>query len=97
MFPSRNMLVGKQVSAEYGKVSDIGYFPDAFGNIGQAPQILRGFDIGGLTVSFGKVTLTSIACALILGICTNLLLSRGCRKGDKVSILMMKLSQNTNA
>ena len=32
--------------------------------------------IGGLTVSFGKVTLTTIACALILGIVTNLLLSR---------------------
>ena len=33
--------------------------------------------IGGLTLSFGKVTLTSIACALILGIITNLLLSKG--------------------
>ncbi len=29
--------------------------------------------IGGLTVSFGKVTLTSIACALILGIIVNLI------------------------
>ena len=29
--------------------------------------------IGGLSVSFGKVTLTSIACALILGIVTNVL------------------------
>ena len=32
--------------------------------------------IGGLTVSFGNVTLTSIACALILGILTNVLVSR---------------------
>ena len=32
--------------------------------------------IGGLSVSFGKVTLTSIACALILGILTNVLLSK---------------------
>ncbi len=32
--------------------------------------------IGGLTVSFGAVTLTSIACALILGILTNLMLSK---------------------
>lgn len=32
--------------------------------------------IGGLTVSFGKVTLTSIACALILGIVTNILVSK---------------------
>lgn len=31
--------------------------------------------IGGLSVSFGKVTLTSVACALILGILTNLLVS----------------------
>ena len=29
--------------------------------------------IGGLTVNFGKVTLTSVACALILGIVTNLI------------------------
>ena len=33
--------------------------------------------IGGLTVSFGKVTLTTIACALILGIITNTLLAKG--------------------
>ena len=30
--------------------------------------------IGGLSVSFGKVTLTSIACALILGIILNVVL-----------------------
>ncbi len=32
--------------------------------------------IGNLTVSFGQVTLTSIACALILGILTNVLVSK---------------------
>ena len=32
--------------------------------------------IGGLTLTFGKVTLTSIACALILGILVNLLVSK---------------------
>lgn len=32
--------------------------------------------IGGLTISFGQVTLTSIACALILGIITNLILGK---------------------
>ena len=36
--------------------------------------------IGGLIVSFGKVTLTSVACALILGIITNLLVSKA--KGE---------------
>jgi len=33
--------------------------------------------IGGLSVTFGKVTLTSIACALILGIVANLVLAKG--------------------
>ncbi len=33
--------------------------------------------IGGLTVSFGKITITAIACALILGIITNVILSNG--------------------
>lgn len=32
--------------------------------------------IGGLSVSFGKVTITTIACALILGIFVNLILSK---------------------
>ena len=31
--------------------------------------------IGGLTVTFGKVTITSVACARILGIITNVILS----------------------
>ena len=30
--------------------------------------------IGGLTLSFGKVTITEVACALILGIIANLML-----------------------
>ena len=33
--------------------------------------------IGGLSLTFGKVTLTSIACALILGIIVNIILSKG--------------------
>ena len=32
--------------------------------------------IGGLAITFGKITLTAIACALILGIVTNLVLSK---------------------
>ena len=36
--------------------------------------------IGGLTLNFGKVTITSIACALILGIIMNVIL---CRKEDE--------------
>ena len=40
--------------------------------------------IGGLTVSFGKITITSIACALILGIIVNIILGKG--KSDVVEI-----------
>ena len=32
--------------------------------------------VGGMSVSFGKVTITTIACALILGILANLMLSK---------------------
>ena len=38
--------------------------------------------IGGLSVSFGKVTLTTVACALILGILTNLMLGSKDSKGE---------------
>ena len=31
--------------------------------------------VGGMSVSFGKVTITEVACALILGILTNLMLN----------------------
>ena len=36
--------------------------------------------IGGLSISIGKVTLTTIACALILGILTNIMLGRKDKK-----------------
>ena len=38
--------------------------------------------IGGLTLTFGKITITAVACALILGIITNLLLSRKSKNED---------------
>ncbi len=38
--------------------------------------------IGGLSLTFGKVTLTAIACALILGILANLMLSRKKKSED---------------
>lgn len=38
--------------------------------------------IGGLSLSFGKVTITSIACALILGIVVNLILGCKCKNAD---------------
>jgi uracil permease len=36
--------------------------------------------IGGLSLTFGKVTITNIACALILGILANVMLSK--KKAD---------------
>ena len=39
--------------------------------------------IGGLVLTFGKVTLTAVACALILGIITNLLVSKSGAKEEK--------------
>ena len=38
--------------------------------------------IGGLVLTFGEVTVTSIACALILGIITNLLVGNGKEKQE---------------
>ena len=39
--------------------------------------------IGGLTITFGKVTLTSVACALILGIIVNSIVNRNKNNDDK--------------
>lgn len=39
--------------------------------------------IGGLALTFGKVTITAIACALILGILTNLMLSKKKAKDEE--------------
>ena len=39
--------------------------------------------IGGLSVAFGKVTITTIACALILGIVTNIVLNKFGKKADE--------------
>ncbi|ANY69999.1 alpha-mannosidase [Paenibacillus sp. BIHB 4019] len=37
----RNLQLGHQDASRYGIIAKVGYFPDTFGNIGQAPQILR--------------------------------------------------------
>ncbi|MCH5183810.1 MAG: hypothetical protein J1E00_06510 [Oscillospiraceae bacterium] len=39
--------------------------------------------IGGLALSFGKVTITEVACALILGILTHTMLTRGKKNKDE--------------
>ena len=38
--------------------------------------------IGGLSVTFGKITLTTVACALILGIITNIILNLGKKNSE---------------
>jgi alpha-mannosidase len=48
----RNLLVGIEEANKYGKLSKIGYFPDAFGNAGQMPQLLK--QAGMEAVIFGR-------------------------------------------
>lgn len=50
----RNMLYGMKIAKEFGdKCSNVGYFPDTFGNIAQMPQILKGFGIDSALVGRG--------------------------------------------
>ncbi|QHW31870.1 alpha-mannosidase [Paenibacillus rhizovicinus] len=37
----RNLQIGHQDAAHYDTIAKVGYFPDTFGNIGQAPQLMR--------------------------------------------------------
>lgn len=48
----RNMLIGHQDSEKWGIKTDIGYYPDTFGNVGQTPQLMKqlGFDLA----AFGR-------------------------------------------
>lgn len=48
----RNLLIGIEEANEYGKLCKIGYFPDAFGNAGQMPQLLK--QAGMDAVIFGR-------------------------------------------
>jgi|HigsolmetaGSP12D_1036236.scaffolds.fasta_scaffold00982_4 alpha-mannosidase len=48
----RNLLIGIRESEAFGGCARIGYFPDSFGNIGQAPQLLRQAGID--TAVFGR-------------------------------------------
>lgn len=48
----RNLLVGMQEAKKYGGLCKIGYFPDAFGNAGQMPQLLK--QAGMEAVVFGR-------------------------------------------
>ncbi len=49
----RNLLLGTRLARGFGRVGSIGYLPDQFGNIGQLPQILRGFGLADAVVGRG--------------------------------------------
>lgn len=48
----RNLLVGRKEALEYGGYCPVGYFPDAFGNAGQMPQLLK--QAGMKAIVFGR-------------------------------------------
>lgn len=48
----RNLLVGMDLAEKLGGVTKVGYFPDAFGNAGQMPQILKQAGMSG--IAFGR-------------------------------------------
>lgn len=41
----RNLLIGRRIARQFGKVSSGGYVPDPFGHLAQLPQIFRGFGL----------------------------------------------------
>jgi alpha-mannosidase len=58
----RNLLVGKRVCEDYGSRMMIGYLPDQFGNIGQMPQIFRGFGIDNVIFGRGRASRPGRTC-----------------------------------
>lgn len=48
----RNLQYGHKDASAYGQICKLGYFPDSFGNMGQAPQIIK--DAGITTAAFGR-------------------------------------------
>lgn len=48
----RNLLIGNEIAESLGKITKIGYFPDAFGNAGQMPQLLK--QAGMEAIVFGR-------------------------------------------
>lgn len=48
----RNMLIGHQESKKWGATTEIGYYPDTFGNAGQTPQLMKQLDFD--LAAFGR-------------------------------------------
>lgn len=51
---ARNLLIGRQVGGEFGRVQKVGYLPDTFGHIAQMPQILREAGIDSFVYTRGN-------------------------------------------
>ncbi|NHJ13649.1 MAG: hypothetical protein EAX95_08230 [Candidatus Thorarchaeota archaeon] len=49
----RNLLVGRRIAEEFGRVMDIGYIPDPFGLVSQVPQILSQFGYNSVIFARG--------------------------------------------
>ena len=76
-----NCVMGGVCTALYGFIAVSGLKMVQKVDLGQGKNlfvvsVILITGIGGLTVSFGNITLTSVACALILGILTNILVAR---------------------
>ncbi|MBQ4259071.1 MAG: uracil-xanthine permease [Lachnospiraceae bacterium] len=76
-----NCVMGGVCTALYGFIAVSGLKMVQKVDLGQSKNLfvvstILITGIGGLSVSFGKVTLTSIACALILGIIVNLVVGK---------------------
>lgn len=48
----KDFQIGRQTAESFGKMMNLGYFPDTFGNMGQTPQMLRLADLDA--VAFGR-------------------------------------------
>ena len=48
----RNMLIGHQESLKWGPKTEIGYYPDTFGNVGQTPQLMK--QLGFKYAAYGR-------------------------------------------
>ena len=76
-----NCVMGGVCTALYGFIAVSGLKMVQKVDLGQSKNLfvvstILITGIGGLSISFGKVTLTSIACALILGIIVNLVVGK---------------------
>ncbi|MBU1699110.1 MAG: hypothetical protein KJ970_17280 [Candidatus Eisenbacteria bacterium] len=51
---ARNLLIGHEITAQFGEVRNVGYMPDSFGHLAQIPQILQGAAIDSFIYTRGN-------------------------------------------